>query len=380
MPLEERTTMDIREEMARLALDERYSVTEVAQLFAVTRPTVRLWRDRYRELGRAGLTDRSHATAHCPHQTASIIEQWIVSDRLQWGFGSKKILERLREQHPDVEFPKRSTIDAILSRRGLVQRIKRRRQTLVSPFVHRYTATEPGELTTIDYKGEFLLGSGRYCYPLTMVDYVSRYLIACEALKSTSFGHAWPVINSIFHRYGLPRAMQSDNGPPFGATNGKFSRMSVALMALDIQPVFGRPGKPQDNGAHERMHRELKAETAIAPAQTLLVQQAMFEAFKNKYNVERPHEGIGMQRPSRLYNGSPRPYPKRRSLPQYASQWEKRKVLPGGDIKWKHAQIFVSHALAGQTIALEATDVDLWTVHFYRFQLGKLDERMKRFI
>jgi putative transposase len=380
MPFEERTAVDIREEMALLALDERYSVMEVAELFGVTPPTVRLWRDRYREFGRTGLSDRSHAPAHCPHRTAAAIEQWIVADRARWGFGSKKILERLKEQHPNVVLPKRSTIDSILVRRGFVRRSKRRRAKPATAFAHRYVASEPGELTTIDYKGEFRLHNGRYCYPLTMVDRISRYLLACEALDSTSFERAWPVIERVFRQHGLPRAMQSDNGPPFGATHGKFSRMSVMLMSLDIQPVFGRPGRPQDNGAHERMHRELKAETAVMPARTFTGQQAVFDAFRNKYNVERPHEGIGMQRPARLYNGSPRSYPKRRSLPEYPTQWEKRKVLPGGEIKWKQAQIFISHALAGQTIGLEATDVDLWTVHFYRFQPGKLDQRDSRFI
>jgi hypothetical protein len=178
----------------------------------------------------------------------------------------------------------------------------------------------------------------------------------------------------------MPWAMQSDNGPPFGATNGKFSRLAVELMSLDIQPIFSRPGVPQDNGAHERMHRELKADTAIAPARTLAGQQTLFDAFMQKYNFERPHEGISMQRPGRLYNGSPRPYTKRRATPEYEAHWEKRKVLAGGDIKWSQKQIFISHALAGQTIGLQATDVDLWTVHFYRFRIGKLDDRTAKFI
>jgi putative transposase len=380
MPFEERTIVDIREEMALRAMDKRYRVSEVAELFNVSRPTVRLWRDRYQEFGRAGLKDRSHAPGSCPHRTDAVIEAWVVADRERWGFGSKKILTRLQERHPEAHLPRRSTIDAILVRHRLVKGKRRRRERSAAPFARRYEAVEPGELMTIDYKGEFRLRSGKYCHPLTMVDYVSRYLLACEALDSTSFERAWPVIERVFREHGLPRAMQSDNGPPFGAPHGKFSRLTVELMSLGIQPVFSRPGVPQDNGAHERMHRELKKDTTIPPGQTLAEQQKRFDAFMQKYNYERPHEGIGMQRPGRVYTASRRPYPKRRAGPDYAAHWEKRKVLPGGDIKWAQKQIFISHALAGKTLGLEATEVELWTVHFHRFAIGKLDERNGTFI
>lgn len=379
MPIKERTIVDLREEMALLAMDDRYTVTEVAEMFGCTRPTVRLWRERYRELGRGGLVDRSHAPESCPHRTEAEISAWVVADRERWGFGSKKILVRLEEEFPGRELPKRSTIDAILSRSGQVKK-RRPRVKQQKPFAARYEASEPGELTTMDFKGEFRLKNGKYCYPLTIVDYVSRYVLACEALDSTSFARSWPVIERIFRTYGLPRAVQSDNGPPFGATNGRFSRLSVELMSLDIEPVFSRPGVPQDNGAHERMHRDLKAETTIEPARTLKGQQLMFDRFMDKYNFERPHEGIAMQRPGRIYGGSPRPFPRRSLRPEYEAHWEKRKVLPGGDIKWRQKQIFFSHALAGRTVALQATEAGLWTVHFHRFRIGKFDETASKFL
>ncbi len=379
MPLEERTIVDLREEMARRALDERYSVREVAEMFGVTRPTVRKWRERYRDQGRGGLEDRSHAPQSCPHRTQAKTEELILAERQRWGWGSKKILERLSESHPHILLPARSTADAILSRHGLVKTARVRRERSLTPFAQRYQAEKSGELTTIDHKGEFRLLNGRYCYPLTMVDSVSRFILACEALDSTSFHRAWPVILRVFREHGIPRAMQSDNGPPFGATNGKFSRLSVELMSLDIQPVFGRPGVPQDNGKHERMHRDLKRETAIEPAATFAGQQKLFNAFSYTYNVERPHEGVGMKRPARLYTPSPRPYPRRKLRPEYAAHWEKRLVTSSGEIKWRQAQIFVSQALAGQTIALELTDNELWIVHFHRFRIGKLDERNNQF-
>ncbi len=379
MPVAERTIVDLREELAMRAMDDRYTVSEVAELFGVSRPTVRLWRDRYRAQGREGLNDRSHAPHGCPHRTAEAIEQLIVEERTRWGFGSKKILQRLEESHPDLTLPKRATIDAILVRRGLVERQRARRRRSSTPFAHRYAAREPGELTTMDFKGEFRLTNGVYCYPLTVVDRVSRYVLACTALDSMTFERSWPVIEGVFREYGLPRAVQTDNGPPFGAPNGPFSRLSVELMALGVQPVFSRPGRPQDNGSHERMHRELKAETTYPPGANLTEQQAKFDAFIHKYNVERPHEGIGMQRPARVYVRPERPYPKRRRAPEYPAHFEVRKVTHGGIIKLRQSAIFISTALIDRYIALEPTDVDQWTVHFYSFVIGKIDARTNQF-
>src|SRR5690349_6219482 len=160
MPVQERTIVDLREEMARRALEERYSVSEVAEMFQVTRPTVRLWRDRYRRFGRAGLEDLSHAPKSCPHRTDPDVEALIVAEREQWGFGSKKILARLEEAHPKLSLPKRSTVDAILSRHNLVKPVRRRRRQGNVRFIHRYEAREPGDLSTIDFKGQFRLGNG----------------------------------------------------------------------------------------------------------------------------------------------------------------------------------------------------------------------------
>lgn len=381
MPIKESTIVDIREEMARLADDESYSVTEVAKMFGVTRPTVRMWRDRYRASGRSGLEDRSHAPLTCPHRTDEAAEQLILEDRKKWGWGSKKILARLAESHPHLSLPARSTADALLVRHGLVKQMKPRREQSVTPFARRYTAHEPGELNTIDYKGEFRLLNGRYCYPLTIIDHVSRYILACEALDSTSFARAWPVIERVFREHGLPRAMQSDNGPPFGVPNGgRFSRLSVELMSRDVQPIYSRPGVPQDNGSHERMHKDLKSDTARKPARTFAGQQKLFDAFIHKYNLERPHEALSMKRPATVYTPSPRPYPKRVPRPEYRAHWEKRLVSTDGSIKWRNHPIYIGLPLAGHTIALELSDHDLWTVHFHRFTVGKLDDTTNKFI
>jgi len=363
-----------------MALDERFTVTEVALRFGVSRPTVRLWRDRYREGGRAVLNDRSHAPANCPHRTSEQIETLIVTERERFGWGSKKILRRLQDAHPDLALPGRSAIDAILRRRGLV-RSHRQRRPATSPFHRRYVATEPGELMTIDHKGQFRLGNGRYCFPLTIVDNTSRYLLSCTALTSTRLSEAWPVITRVFREHGLPKAMQSDNGPPFGSPNGGLSTLSVRLMMLGVQPIFGRPAHPEDNARHERMHWDLKRETTRPPASTLSNQQKSFDAFVERYNHERPHEGIGMQRPANVFTAAAaRPYPRSPRRADYPGHFETRRVSSSGMIKVRGQEIFIAKALASETIALEPTDEHLYAVHFYEFILGKVDMVQATFI
>jgi transposase InsO family protein len=379
MPIRERTIVDIREEMARLALDERFTVTEIAERYGYSRPSVRLWRDRYRQGGRAGLVDLSHAPHSCPHRTTTEVADLILAEREKYGWGSKKILRRLRDADPEIVLPGRSAVDALLRRRGLVT-TRRRRYPVATPFQRRYTASAAGELSTIDHKGQFMMLNGQYCFPLTMVDSVSRYVLSCKALSSTRLSEAWPEIERVFRKHGLPVAMQSDNGVPFGTSNGGFSTMSVKLMMLGVLPVFSRPAHPQDNGRHERMHLDLKRETTRHPAVSLRPQQKKFDEFVHRYNLERPHEAIGMKRPANLFSQNYRPFPRRAPTPHYPSHFETRKVAPCGDISWRCQRIFVGEALRGQTIGLEWTNEQILTVHFFGFVLGKIDEANLCFI
>lgn len=379
MPILERTIVDHREEIALMALDRRFSVTEVALRYGVSRPTVRLWRDRYREGGRGALNDLSHAPQSCPHRTSEEIEKLIVAERERFGWGSKKILRRLQDAYPELELPGRSAVDAVLRRHQLV-RPRRRRDRTASPFRRRYEATEPAELMTIDHKGQFRMGNGRYCFPLTIVDSTSRYLLACAALSSTQLSEAWPVITRVFREHGLPKAMQSDNGPPFGSPNGGLSTMSVRLMRLGILPVFGRPAHPQDNARHERMHWDLKAETTRPAAANLSSQQKSFDAFVERYNIDRPHEGIGLQRPANVFKPSTRAYPRSPRKPAYPPHFQPRRVSGNGCIKMGGRPIFVAHALKDHLIGLEPADEQLYTVHFYEFIIGAVDTAENTFI
>lgn len=375
MPIQEIGKVEQREEIARMALDGRFTVKEVAERHGVSRPTVRLWRDRFVEEGRAGLEDRSRAPNNCPHRTPEWIVERVIEERRALEFGSKKILRRLEDEYPGEQLPSRVTIDTILKRNGLVK-TPRKRVKRATPFARRYPTNESGELNTIDFKGEFLMGNGRYCYPLTMVEPVSRYVLACEALASTELGGAWKVIVRVFREHGLPKAMLSDNGPPFGAAgHARLSSLSVRLMKLGIQPVFIDPGCPQQNGSHERMHRDLKQRATRPPEGTLGKQQVRFNEFIKLYNELRPHEGIDMDRPAHRFKPSPRPYPNHILSPEYPSHFEVRRVSSSGTIKWKGQRLFVGHPLRHELIGFEPSGEALWTVQFYGFMIAKLDER-----
>lgn len=379
MPLKETTIVDWREQMALAVIRERMNVSEAALAYGVSRPTVRQWRDRYLEEGRAGLVDRSHAPHTCPHRVTPEVEELVLEVYRKWRFGSKKICRRLEDDYPDLDRPARSTVDEILKRNGCVKQQKKRPKTR-SPFGRPFPAEAPGDVHTIDHKGDFPMGNGKRCYPLTMVDAFSRFLLACEALESTSLDEAWPVIVRVFKEHGLPRAVHSDNGSPFGTPHSRVSTLSVRLMKLGIQPVFSRPGKPQDNGSHERMHRDLKARTTRPPERDSASQQLSCNSFRHFYNFERPHEGIGQERPATLHRSSPRPYPKRIPKPDYPAHFEKRTIKNNGCLRWRNELIYLAHGLKGETVALEPVDDQVWRVFFYGFVIATLDEEDNAFI
>jgi len=373
MPLRARTMVELREEVV-LRVKAGLKVTEVARMYELSRPTVYEWVEGYGADGVEGLEDRSRAPKSSPHRTDEAIEQMLIAERKRWGFGSKAILQRLSEQQPEIEWPARSTVDGIFKRAGLTQGRRKRERKRITPFVGPYEASKPGELLTVDFKGQFRLRNGKLCYPLTLVDRVSRYVIACEALSSTHLEPAWAVIERALREWGLPKAVQSDNGPPFGAKGyGRLSTISVRLMKLGILPVFSRPGKPQDNGAHERMHRVLKQTATIPPGRSLREQQRKLDLFRQTYNHERPHEGIGMNRPARLWRGGRRPFPATLEEFRYKRWFEVRKLERSGMLKWNKQEIFISHALADEQIGLEPADADRWNVYFGPFYLGLLD-------
>jgi len=258
-----RTAVDQREEMVLMWLSGQYTGAEVARRYETSRTSVYGWAERYRESGRSGLEDRQPVAQSCPHKTPAKIEAAILRARKRYGWGPKKLHKVLMREEPGVVWPSPSTIGEILTRNGMVRHRRERRKTS-TPFRRKFEPAGSGELTTVDYKGQFKTDDGIYCYPLTMMDLTSRYLLACEAVPSTAFEYAWPVYRRVFRKYGLPLATQTDNGVPFVNPNAlaRISRLSVKLMKLGIQPVINDLGHPEQNGSHEQFHSVLKAETA----------------------------------------------------------------------------------------------------------------------
>jgi transposase InsO family protein len=287
--------------------------------------------------------------------------------------GARKIHELLvRRLRSEVRVPARSTIHAVLCRHGLVQALNRPRQRAMGTPLSPGSA--PNELWCADFKGEFKLGNGRYCYPLTVTDQASRFLLLCEALDSVREDTAIMAFEQLFRDRGLPGAIRSDNGVPFASPNALFnlSRMAVWWLRLGIAIERIRPGHPHENGRHERMHLTLKTEATRPPGMNSLQQQARFDAFVAEFNTERPHEALAMKCPAQLYTPSPRPYT---GLPDLAYPLHDRDVLVTscGRICLHRKKINVSTLFAGQRLGIKEVDDGIWIVSFMRYDLGFID-------
>jgi putative transposase len=381
MALQNRTIVDQRLAAVRLVKDDDVEITEVARRLGVSRQAIHGWLLRYEAEGAEGLEDRSRRPLQSPNRTAPEIEQRLIAERRRWGFGAKKILRRLQDEDPHTAWPPRSTIDAIFKREGLVVR-RQRPKRLFAPVavMPSYEARLPGEVMTADYKGQFRLGNGRYCYPFTLTDPISRYLLACDAYAGITLEQTWESMMRVFRVHGLPKIMHSDNGVPFGTSgHGRFSTISVRLMKYGVQPAYSRPGHPQDNGRHERMHRTLMECTTMPPEAELEAQQRSFDAFEVMFNHERPHEGLNQDRPARVHRGSGRLFPDIEPVHTYENHFETERVDAHGRIRWAGERIYIAEAFANETIAFEPVTFTTWRVHFASFVIGSFDGANKTF-
>ncbi|MGI9462796.1 MAG: IS481 family transposase [Aestuariivirgaceae bacterium] len=377
MPWKECSLMDERLKfIARLLDGEQMAV--VCRDFNISRKTGYKLLKRYRDSGVHGLTDRSRRPYRHANQLPVQIETLIVrlkKERPNWG--APKIRERLRRLYPDLHTPAVSTVHAVLDRHGLVKRRTRRRNKATGTLLSH--SSTPNDLWCADYKGEFMLADKRYCYPLTITDYASRYLIACEALATTKEVYAFTVFEQAFREFGLPKAIRTDNGVPFASPNALFnlSKLSVWWLRLGIEIERIKPGNPQQNGRHERMHLTLKLETTKPAGSNFLEQQAKFDDFIDCYNTERPHQGIGMQLPGELYQQSTRRYD---GLPDinYPFHDKAVTVTTCGRICFHRQKINLSQVFAGQTVGIKQTDDKIWLVSFMDYDLGYFDDETCR--
>jgi len=346
--------------------------------FGISRKTGYKILGRYHDSGLEALSDRSRRPYRQANQLPFQIETLIVrlkQEKPAWG--APKIRERLRRLYPDVHTPAISTVHAVLDRHGLVKRRKPRRHRAEGTILSQ--AFEPNELWCADYKGEFMLADRRYCYPLTVTDFASRYLFACEALSTTKEAFAFTAFERVFKEFGLPKAIRTDNGVPFASPNALFnlSKLSVWWLRLGIAIERIKPGCPQQNGRHERMHLTLKLETTKPAGQNFLQQQQRFDDFIDSYNNERPHQAIGMRFPAQLYRPSPRRYEGLPALDYPFHDWAVT-VTTCGRICFKMRKINLSQVFAGQTVGIKQVEEHIWLVSFMHYDLGYFDDETCR--
>ncbi|MBP1848576.1 transposase InsO family protein [Rhizobium petrolearium] len=350
-------------------------MSDVCREFGISRKTGYKIFNRYKDDGLEALTDRSRRPVRYANQLPEPVEAMIVSckkNKPHWG--ARKIRELLvKRLAGDVRVPSKSTVHAVLDRHGLVAHA-RKRQRHRAEGTALSQASLPNDLWCADFKGEFKLGNGQYCYPLTVTDQVSRYLLCCEAFESTREQGVFDAFRRLFVERGLPAAIRSDNGLPFASPNGLYnlSKLSVWWLRLGITLERIRPGRPQQNGRHERMHLTLKKEATRPPGKNILQQQARFDVFVREFNEERPHEALDMKVPADLYTVSSQPY---QGLPEIDYPFHDREALVTncGRICIYRKKINISTVLAGQKLGIKEVDDGIWLVSFMHYDLGYID-------
>ena len=374
-----RTTCPMNER-ARFMLDLEtglYSVTELCQRYSVCRKTAYKWIGRYHEGGLSVLDDRPRTPTRCPHRLPDDVATALLQcrrDHPTWG--PRKLVAYLARRHPETAWPAPSTVGDLLKREGLVQ-ARRRRTKHAHPGKPHVAPMGPNDVWAADFKGEFKTLDGLYCYPLTVTDLASRFLLACVALPSTGRLEAQPVFEKLFQIYGLPNQILTDNGPPFASTRaiGGLSQLAVSWLKLGIQPVRIEPGRPDQNGKHERMHRTLKAEATKPPKANLDLQQQEFDRFRRVFNQERPHDALDSDTPAMRYVVADRRDVWEVPPVRYPAHFVVRKVSGNSGFRWKSRFVFVSRTLMGEDVGLEEADDGIWSVWFRDFLIGRFNEQ-----
>jgi putative transposase len=378
----ETSVQDQRVQFIGLYRTGEHSVTDLCKSFGVSRTTGhRLIRD-YEECGLPGLESASRAPRNHPNATPSEIEERIKACKgkhTKWG--PKKIRHVLDRDDPDTQWPAVSTVGEILKRAGLTSKRKGRARTGLSKVSSPLDASAPNDTWCADFKGEFTLGNSRLCYPLTITDASVRILLRCQCLANPTIDGSYPIFAAAFQEYGLPQAIRTDNGAPFASTGlGGLTTLAVWWVRLGIRLDRIDKGHPEQNGRHERMHRELKDCVANPPAYDMNSQQRACDAFREEYNQTRPHEGIGMATPASLYTASAREYPAVLPEIEYPEGMVIRMVRHDGYIKWKGSMMYLSEALAGQPVGLDQMDDQHRVLYYSTIPLAILDDSKGRLL
>ncbi len=353
------------------------SMVALCLKYGVSRPTGYKWVRRYQEMECEidALRDRSRAPLSHPWTTPEELVDLVIRARKQRpAWGPRKLRAALKKHYPDLELPGVSTIGSILKRHGLTRKRHRRRRTPPGQSLPQPRGDHPNAVWCTDFKGQFSTGDGTMCYPLTLMDEHTRFLLRCEALNDTSIEAAMPVFESAFREYGLPEVIRSDNGSPFASTGpAGLTVLSAWWLKLGIRHDRIEPGHPEQNGRHERMHRTLKEETALPSRRTMRAQQRAFDKFRKIYNEERPHEALDDACPSEVYVASQRRFPERYMRMEYPFDSDVVPVTKDGKARWCGRLITIGRALAHEDVRFELTQDGTWEVFFGRLSLGLYD-------
>ena len=379
MPWKVRNPLDLRMEMmVRLGKGER--LTDLCREYGISRKTGEKFKRRFRELGPVGLEDQSRAPKLIPHKTPpELVEVLLAERRRHPAWGPRKIKEVL-ERRLERPLPAPSTIGDVFAEHGLIVPRRRRRRHIPQPTRLR-EATLPNEVWCIDYKGQFRLGDGSYCYPLTITDQFSRFIVGCEGMGAICDEAARDVCEEAFRTHGIPSTMRSDNGVPFACAGlAGLTKLSAYWLRLGVALERIRPAHPEENGRHERMHRTLKAETTRPARANLLQQQERFDDFVEEFNTQRPHEALAMKRPADVYVPSARKHPLFLPDPDYSTYDDALRVSTKGLIHLPgRRQVHLTTALAGQLVGIREESDDRWLVSFMNLDLGYVEPRCNRF-
>lgn len=374
MPWLTTNPMDERVKFIAAYLRGELSVSRLCETFDVSRKTAYKWTARYAEGGVAELLERSRRPLSNPRSTSREVVSLIVAMRKQYAFwGPKKLLTMLGTAYPGLRLPANSTVGHLLARHGLTRprRASRRTTPYGQPFLGY---DKPNAVWCADFKGHFRLADRTRCHPLTISDGFSRYLLRCEGLRHPRHDPTRDVFEQTFREFGLPDAIRTDNGAPFASTAlGGLSKLSVWWVRLGIRPERIEPGRPEQNGRHERMHRTLKAEATKPMRLDLVAQQTRFDEWRKEFNEVRPHEALGLKTPASFYEPSPRLYPAELPDPVYPPNFETRRVNQSGVILFERHKVYVSWNLPHQLVGLEELDDDKWVVHFGPLALAVID-------
>ncbi|MFZ7104876.1 MAG: DDE-type integrase/transposase/recombinase [Peptococcaceae bacterium] len=376
MPWKETCVMDQKIHMISNWLSGNYTITELSSIHSVSRKTLYKWIERYKKDCENGLKEVSSRPLSCSRATPSnIISDILILKNRHPTWGARKLLGWLKIHQSDKRWPVSSTTHEILKRHGLVHKRRKRHHTppYTQPFLK---VTQPNEVWCADYKGQFRLGCGSLCYPFTLTDSYSRYILGCWGLEHPAYEPTRYYFERAFREYGLPNAIRTDNGAPFASVGiGGLSKLSVWFIKLGIVPERIEKGHPEQNGRHERMHRTLKAEATKPPQYNMRGQQRIFNRFQYDFDNERPHQALGQKTPATVYRVSDREYPKRLPAIEYPDFYKVRHIHNGGSLKWKNKEIYLSSALAGEYIGLTEIDNGIWNIYFSFYPVCILDER-----